>query len=354
MYPSKGCRIAHKIRLTIFLLLIQSIVPAQVFTINKKHFFSDEKIVEMTLVTDLKKLTAEKNRRQTVPGFQTAGISCVFADSITITTSVEIRPRGEFRREECGMPPLMVNFKHDTSNTFKTLGKLKLVWPCENSGYYEQLVLKEYLVYKIYNLLTDKSFRVRLLKLTTHDSCERYKPSRYLAFFIEDVDAMSKRNNCREMDSGKVNTEQTNRAQATLVGLFQYMIGNTDWAVPLNRNVKLLLDKTDSLSAPYIVPYDFDYCGLVNADYAVPVPELEIASVRDRLYRGFPRTMEELQATLQLFRDKKNAIYSLITNMEALSDYHRDDMIQYLDGFFLTINNEKKVKQIFIDHARKK
>ena len=156
------------------------------------------------------------------------------------------------------------------------------------------------------------------------------------------------------MDSGKVNTEQTNRAQATLVGLFQYMIGNTDWAVPLNRNVKLLLDKTDSLSAPYIVPYDFDYCGLVNADYAVPVPELEIASVRDRLYRGFPRTMEELQATLQLFRDKKNAIYSLITNMEALSDYHRDDMIQYLDGFFLTINNEKKVKQIFIDHARKK
>ena len=48
------------------------------------------------------------------------------------------------------------------------------------------------------------------------------------------------------------------------------MIGNTDWAVPNNHNVKLIYDKERKLAPPLVVPYDFDYSGLVDASYAVP------------------------------------------------------------------------------------
>ena len=109
---------------------------------------------------------------------------------------------------------------------------------------------------------------------------------------------------------------------------------------------------TDSISFPYTVPYDFDFAGLVNAHYAIPAPELSITSVRERLYRGFPRKMEEIQRVLDLFREKKEAINNLIMNFELLSLRYRKEMIDYLDDFYKTIESKSLVKRIFIDEAR--
>jgi hypothetical protein len=247
----------------------------------------------------------------------------------------------------------MVNFKSPTAVTLKKLGRLKLVWPCGNTDYDEQLILKEYLVYKIYNLLTEKSFRVRLIKISYHDIKEKIKPRNQFAFFIEDVDDMAKRNNCVEVQPPRPHTEATNRQQTTMVALFQYMIGNTDWAVPLYRNIKLIRSKKDSLSLPFAVPYDFDYCGLVNARYAIPTPELPITSVRERLYRGFPRRMEELQAILQIFRLQRLAIDSLIMNFEPLEMNHKKEMTKYLHEFFRATEKERDINDIFIKQARR-
>jgi hypothetical protein len=247
----------------------------------------------------------------------------------------------------------MVNFKTPGASILKKLGRLKLVWPCSQAGYDEQLILKEYLVYKIYNLLTEKSFRVRLVKMEYHDNKEKIRSRKFYSFFIEDVDDMARRNDCEEVEPYRPHTEATNRQQTTLLALFQYMIGNTDWAVPLYRNIKLVRSKKDSLSSPVAVPYDFDYCGLVNAGYAIPTPELEITSVQQRVYRGFPRTMDELQATLKLFRESKHAIDSLITNLEPLESFHKKSMRRYLDDFFGLIESEKQIRSIFITNARK-
>src|SRR6185295_11021392 len=96
-------------------------------------------------------------------------------------------------------------------------------------------------------------------------------------------------------------------------------IGNTDWSVPNYHNTKLMRPINDSISFPYVVPYDFDFAGLVNASYAIPSPDLAITSVKQRLYRGFPRTMEELQRTLKIFREKQEAIKNLIMNFELLN-----------------------------------
>ncbi len=137
-----------------------------------------------------------------------------------------------------------------------------------------------------------------------------------------------------------------------MVVIFQYMIGNTDWSVPKNHNIKLLADKEDSSAKPFVVPYDFDYSGLVNTDYAVPAPALNLENVTQRLYRGFPRTMAELQAVLKIYQQQKGNIYTMIKNFEPLDKQNKKEMMYYLDNFYDMIDNPKKVQFTFIDDAR--
>ena len=336
----------------LLLFLVPVIASAQTKAIDKNKFFTDDRVIEITIESDFNKLIDNKMKADYRKNFQPATITCIFPDSTKVTELVEIRPRGKYRREEFYLPPIMVNFKTPGAARFKKLGKLKLVWPSGNKVYDEQLILKEYLVYKIYNLLTEKSFRVRLVKVTYRDINETIKSRTSYAFFIEEVDNVADRNNCVEVQSIKFHTEKIDRNVTTLVALFQYMIGNTDWAVPIYKNIKLIRSKEDSLSKPFAVPYDFDYCGLVNAEYAIPTPELPITSVRERLYRGFPRTMEELQIVLQNIRSHRQAMNLLIMNFEPLTMGNKKEMTRYLDEFFELTEKEKDVNRIFIKEAR--
>ncbi len=138
----------------------------------------------------------------------------------------------------------------------------------------------------------------------------------------------------------------------TLVALFEYMIGNTDWAVSVEHNVRLIVSGTDKSARPFAVPYDFDYSGLVNTYYAVPDEKLEIENVTTRVYRGFPRSMPELQQVLDTFRLRKKDIYALINNFSLLNVKSKQSMTGYLDGFYSEINNPDIVKTVFIEHAR--
>jgi hypothetical protein len=153
-------------------------------------------------------------------------------------------------------------------------------------------LLKEYMVYVIYNMLTNKSFHARLLDLQYQDSSGKKKTIAEHAFLLEGVKEMAKRNNCIEWKKGDLQTESTDRDQMTLVAIFEYMIGNTDWGVSVGHNIKLIQSKEDSSSRPFAVPYDFDYSGLVNTDYSIPDEKLGTETVLQRVYRGFPRSVE--------------------------------------------------------------
>ncbi len=327
---------------------------AQGTVVDDKTFFTEESLIEMTITADFKKMIKEKLKPEFQKKYYPAQVSLIFSDSSKVTEEAEIRPRGKFRRQECYLPPVMVNFKTKQSKFLKKLGRMKIVWPCENDPYHEQLILKEYLVYKMYSLLTGISFRVRLAKVNCFDLNEKTKSRNFYAFFIEDVDDMGRRNNYEEIQDIKFFTEQTERQQTTLVALFQYMIGNTDWAVPIYRNIKLVRSIADSNLAPLIVPYDFDYCGMVNAGYASPIPELGINSVRERLYQGFPRTLAELQIAIQLFVNQRDQMNKLIMNFEPLSVGNKTEMKHYLDDFFVIVTDEKKIRRLFIENAKKK
>jgi len=138
----------------------------------------------------------------------------------------------------------------------------------------------------------------------------------------------------------------------TLVSIFQYMIGNTDWSVTVNHNIRLIRTKGDSVSRPYPVPYDFDYAGLVNAGYAIPAEQLGTQSVKERVYRGYPRNIAELNTIMEVFKERKEKIYSLIKNFDLLSSGNKKEMINYLDEFYSAIKSDSDLKQLFIDNAR--
>ena len=156
---------------------------------------------------------------------------------------------------------------------------------------------------------------------------------------MEDIKQLAKRNNCIDWSDKKYQTERTNRRQMTIVAIFEYMIGNTDWSVPVNHNIKLIHTKTDSVSKPFTVPYDFDFSGFVSTNYSFPDERLGIESVKQRLYRGFPRTEEELNDVLTIFKTQKANIYAAVDNFSLLEPSTKRDVTYYLDSFFKMIND---------------
>jgi hypothetical protein len=336
--------------LTIMLFLTSScsFVSAQSGKIDSAKFFVEQKPFEMTLASDLKNLLGKKSKRV----YQPATVTLRFADSTSISEEIRIQPRGKFRLENCYMPPLYLNFKNPTSPKCHTLGKLKLVCGCATGNDDEQLIIKEFLAYKIYNMLTPMSFRVRLVKVNYEDTKGKVKKYSQYGFLLEDVDDMASRNKCKEVEGTPYNTEGTDRRQMTLVALFEFMIGNSDWSVPNYHNIKLMRPVTDVVSLPYTVPYDLNHCGLVNASYALPPEELGIKSVTERVYRGFPRSMEELEEAIAVFKDRKEKIWSLINNCEWLNNRYKKEVINYIDEFYKIIENKNAVKNTFITNAR--
>jgi hypothetical protein len=158
----------------------------------------------------------------------------------------------------------------------------------------------------------------------------------------------------------RVHPDATDRQQVTLMSVFQYMIGNTDWAVSTLHNVRLVYDqaRADSLqaagvfdgsaSAVLAVPYDFDWAGLVDAPYATPDPILNIRTVRQRKYMGFCRTADELRPVLERFRAREADLYALIRDFPPPTPDVRDESVAYLREFFEQIATERGVERAFM------
>ncbi|MEO8763246.1 MAG: hypothetical protein ABI416_03120 [Ginsengibacter sp.] len=337
-----------KSALILSLILHHCLIFSQQSPVNRQLFFLDDTPIEVTFTTDIKKLRNDK----TTPVYQPAKISMRFSDTSVISEDIRVKPRGHFRKNNCNLASLMLNFKNVSSPKLSPLDRLKLVGGCENGNMYDELLLKEYLVYKIQNILSNKSFRVRLLHLNFNDSREKVKSYSQYGFFIEDVNDLAERNNCVEINNMNLVTSMANREQVTFVNLFQYMVGNVDWSIFKCHNIKLLAPKNDTLASPYPIPYDFDFCGLVNAGYASTPEDLGMASVRERLYRGFPRTLDELQAVIGIFTEKKENIMYYIDHFELCSTKCRRGMKEYLEEFYKAVSTRKNIESIFIKNAR--
>lgn len=267
-------------------------------------------------------------------------------DSGNFSVPVNIKTRGHFRRmqQNCLYPPLLIHFKDtvgQAGNLFPANAKLKLVMPCKGDEY----VVREWMVYKMYNLLSDESFKARLVKLTLESDKSKKSSSPFWGILLEDEHAMADRNHSISINK-KIRREKTELNSFLAMSVFQYLIGNTDWSVEFMQNIKLIAK--DSSTMPIPVPYDFDHAGIVNAPYALPAEELQLASIRTRRYRGYCiNDMKVFDSTIALYNKLKENIYSLYTTSVLLNKQYINSTIEYLNGFYKTINNPKLLLKEF-------
>src|SRR2546429_10015267 len=146
----------------------------------------------------------------------------------SVALDVRLRTRGHFRlqRRNCDFPPLKLSFdKQQVKHTvFAGRGGLKLVVHCQDRDTYEQKLLPEYLLYRGFNLITEKSFRARLTRATYVDRSGKAKPVTRYAFFIEDDDAMARRAGAKVLEQKGLSQLDTEVQQAGIIPMFQYLI----------------------------------------------------------------------------------------------------------------------------------
>lgn len=326
-------------------LLLCTSATAQRLREKVEQFFLSEEIIDLHIATDLHVLSHERKKEKYQPAL------CTFrwSDGTVATDSLAIKPRGYNRLEQCIFPPFTVNFKRSTDSAWKSLETLKIVIPCSRGEVAEQLILREYLVYKMYNLLTEKSFRIRLLRIEFSDPDGKIKPFTGYAFFLEDETRMAGRNKCYAQKRA-YKPDMLDKQQLILMYLFQYMIGNTDFTVEVNKNMKVIRSFEDGSLRPYTVPYDFDYSGMVNAGYAMPHPDYQdkINSVTDRLFLGPAIEKTEWEKWVSFFEAKEKDLYTLINSFSLLDDHSRREMNQFLKEFYQDIHSPQKIREVFL------
>jgi hypothetical protein len=313
--------------------------------------FQSEEVIKLTIKTELRNLLKDRREKRDYH----KGL-LIYEDKGAIdSVSVKLRVRGNFRRKKatCAFPPIRLKF--DSAQVVHTLfedqDKVKLVTHCQSrKPEYQQFLFKEYLIYKMYNQLTDSSFRVRLMEITYIDTGNKPDTLHRYGFVIEDEEHLAERLGGRIIKIPNIHPDNTDKKLVNTLSVFQYMIGNTDFSIPGLHNVKILM--TQPGRPPLAVPYDFDWSGLVKAPYAKPNESLGITSVRVRLFRGFCRTEAEFEETFQIFRRQRDAIWALFENQENLDPKVREDCLAYLEDFYDTINDPKRVDREFLQRCR--
>lgn len=312
--------------------------------------FNKEEVLQVVIESDFKNLIKRKYKDE----YQDAIFTTMFNDSVRVVRTIKIKPRGVMRKGECFIPPLKLNFakKDAYIKQLKYFDKLKMVLDCKRGDSYEQYLLSEYYAYKIYNLINDYSLRVRLLHVTYIDTSGKFKEITRYAFLIESIDQLAERHNSIEIEPKNIRDVRTNLDILADVYMFQYLIGNTDWSIPGDHNMYCIKSKDPQVFSPVVIPYDFDYAGIVEASYAIPDENLGTESVRERVYRGFCSVNKHAEHSVKKFLIRKQEVYDLYTKDQFLSKGNKRSTIKYLDEFYNILENEKSYKRNILGNCR--
>ncbi len=264
---------------------------------------------------------------------------------------LEIRTRGRFRlqRSTCSFPPLRLDVPRGQMDgtVFEGQDKLKLVTHCRDGGNFEQNTIEEYLIYRIYNEISPRSFQVRMARMTYVDTSGENDPVERWGFLIESDEGLAERLGGTALEYEDLPNEMIHPAftrgeDTGRIALFQYLIGNTDYSVFYGHNV-VAVQIRENYVIP--VPYDFDWSGFVRASYARPDPSLRLQSVRQRVYRGYCRPDVDFAALYSHFLERREAITALIRDEPALRDDEREDALEYLDEFWELISDPEEARK---------
>jgi hypothetical protein len=297
------------------------------------RLFEDDSLIEISLRFDLSTYFREKPREEYIK----ANLTIHGDKTDSISRDIRLKTRGVFRNKYCTFPPIELNIKKAKFgySDLDKISKLKLVPQCSSGKETGDYVLKEYLAYKLFNVLTDTSLRVRLLTVNYLDSEKKRKPIKQFGFFLEPVEMLTTRTNsvlikARTLDQKSIVPRIMDR-----LAIFNFMIGNYDWSVPGLHNILVIKSLVyDPSGLGIAIPHDFDWTGLVNASYAIPAENVPTENIRERLFEGVCRSKEVFQKDLDLFLAKKDEFYKVINDFPHINQREKRDLTDYLDGFF--------------------
>jgi hypothetical protein len=324
--------------ITSFLLMIYSLTAfsqqevSSIFDLMKQ-----EGILEINLRTDLSKLLASAEREAE---YQAASISFGTENDGFQVWYLKIKPRGKFRRQNCDFPPLKFNFSNEdlVNNGLATYDKLKLVTHCvDNRMDGNESILREYLSYLLYQEISPYTYRVQLVKIQYIDDHGKVNGFKRFGFIIESTEELTARfkgEECEDCTYSK--PEDFDQQAASVHAMFQYMIGNADYSVPLLRNVKLIRRSIDQKLVP--VAYDFDFAGIVEASYARPAVHMGQLSQEQRLYLGTLTSDTDLRYTIEFFLNKREALLGIVKRFRRLNGLKRLEIQEYLSSFFVQLD----------------
>ena len=298
----------------------------------QNDLFEEEDPMVITLKFDI--TGYQRNRRE--DAYLPAELIYHLNDTLDIHKNIRLKPRGNFRRNFCSMPPFWLNIrKADLQNIhLQDVKRMKVVTHCNGGKAAGDYVLKEYLAYRIYQSLSPFSFRARLVQMKYIDTGRKNRITESWAFVIEPEALLVQREDMYSVKNDKLAMVHMLPEDMDRVALFQYMIGNADYSVAGRHNLKLIGQKEIGVEGFIPVPYDFDYSGLVDADYAVPGENLGLRSVRERYYMGPCRDQESYQKTVDLFREKQTEILQLVEDFPYLDRRNKSGVRSYLEEFF--------------------
>ncbi len=313
-----------------------------------RPLFATETPLAFTLAGDFKAVNRDRNPNstKTFP----ATLTVARADGSPVAIPVQIRTRGHSRRlqQTCGFAPLRIEFDAEkTAGTvFEGHRSLKLGTHCRDVDLYEQYTPREYAAYRIFNLLTPRSFRARLADASYVDAATQKPVASRLGLFTEDDDDVARRMGGRITDAQKVTFRRVDAETITLLTLFEYMIGNTDVSMYVQHNIRIVETPSNVL---YPVPYDFDYSGLVNARYAIPAKMLNLTSVLERSYMGPCRTTAEFEPAFARLRAVREQVLAVFDAVPGLDAGYKKDAQKYIAKFYEIIDKPGDAKRAFID-----
>jgi len=312
-------------------------------------FFEKDEVIEFTVKADFGAIRADRERIKN--DYHPAEL--LWNDrGDTISIAFKLKTRGNFRLkcENCDFPPLRFNFKtkHVVNTVFEGQDKLKLVTHCrDTSVLMQQAMLREYLVYKMYNVVSDTSLRVRLVRVNYVDVVTGDELKKY-AFFIESKSQMAERLGVEEVEMVNLMKSQLYENNMLQLALFNYMIGNTDWSIPKLHNVAIL--RAERHAPPIAVPYDFDMSEFVDACYMKVYMGRELLENR---YKGIKVPMESLESAIGHYQSKKIALTNVILNCPYLDIETKQECIKIINSFYEVLSDKQAYRRAFITDANK-
>ena len=329
----------------IFILLNSALRAQQIF--KQDLLFSNKKPLKIKLNYSNKNLNKNTNDSTFIKSK-----IIFFEKKINKEIQVSLRARGNFRRKHCYFTPVKIKIKKsDALNTiFSDNRTLKLVLPCKNNRDKNDNILKEFIAYKIYEIISLYYFKTRRLEVDYTNQKNKKGINYNLAgFLIEDDDKVAKRFDGKIVKR-KISPLAMDDFNSVNLSFFNFLIGNTDFSSAHQHNGKLLFYEKKIIP----IPYDFDLTGWVKPKYGLGITNRLGYSFEERNYIGFKRGKNIYSKVRNHYLRLKEKIFNTVELYESEFEYKKSYnlMMDYLRGFYEILEDDKLYNNLIISEAK--